>query len=139
MPKIFFCWFANWTNTQRAGGNQGKRQVLLAGLIRRGTYSQACLGAPDKQTPAPTCQNVNGYAETLTTGSHIFSPGGLSNTSLSQGCVLGTTSAVGTVGRRHIPMAGEGEEPQMSQSQPAAPSSDDFLQHLPLPFTCPRF
>ena len=40
--------------------------------------------------------------------SHIHSPNGLSNTSLSQGYVLEVTSTEETVDRMYIPRTGEG-------------------------------
>lgn len=40
--------------------------------------------------------------------SHIYSPESLSNTLLSQGCILEVAPSAATVARMHIPKTGEG-------------------------------
>ena len=61
----------------------------------------------------PTHQNLKVYIVyinlySLTGFSHMFSPDGLNNTLLSQGCVLVTAPTVGTVYRVYIPGTGKG-------------------------------
>lgn len=48
--------------------------------------------------------------------SHILSPDGLSNTLLSQGCILETSFHLGLRGEMYIPRTGTGEEPPTAQS-----------------------
>lgn len=44
----------------------------------------------------------------LTGFGHVYGPDDLNNISLSQGCVLEVTLAIGTVGIKYIPRTGEG-------------------------------
>lgn len=47
------------------------------------------------------------YTENLTVFSHVCSSDGLNHTLLSQNCILGTATSMGTVGRKYIPRIGE--------------------------------
>ena len=58
-------------------------------------------------SPPPSARSLKVYMEALTGFKHVFSPDGLNNTLLSQGCVLEEAAGVGIVGRMYIPRTGE--------------------------------
>ena len=95
----------------------------LAGLIRKRT--RLVLGVPARILKVDR--------EALTGYSHIQHPDGLHNTLFSQGCVLATVSAMGTVGRSYMPRAEEevSYQPVVScqlSCQPVVCPLDDPLQ-----------
>ena len=56
------------------------------------------------------CAHQPVYGEALTGFCHVYRPSGLNIALLSQGFVLETAIAVGIVGRKDVPRAGEGGE-----------------------------
>ena len=68
---------------------------------------EACLvQLPDKPIPAPVHQNLV-YIAVLRGFSQEYSPDSLSNTLLSQGCILEGAPSSGTMGRMFISRTGE--------------------------------
>lgn len=66
--------------------------------------------------------------------SHLYSPGGLKHTLLSQDCILKMALAMGTVGRTYIPRTGQGgKEPSLPRSSSRVHRQScplhDLLQH----------
>ena len=76
-------------------------------LISKGTYKSS-LGWLQDKISVPTAEILKAYTEALTGFSHIFSPDGLNNFTLSQGYIFGKAPTVGMVGRTYIPRTGEG-------------------------------
>ena len=72
------------------GGRFNKEENLHMRLV---------LGGHEMRSRHPPVRILKVYTEALTGFSHIYCPDGLSNTWLSQGCVLETALAVGMMGR----------------------------------------
>lgn len=86
-------------SSRSVGGGFNKRGNLLTRLVLSGHKTKR-----SRHLPAPNLNSL--YTEAFTWVRLIFSLGGL-NTSLSQGCILGTAPAGGTVDRTYIPRTGE--------------------------------
>lgn len=93
-------------------GRQGKTeekgrplQTGRVGLTSKGTYIQI-LSLAASGSLHLSARILKVYIETLMGFSHIFSPDGLNNTLLFQGCILETALVMRTVCRMYIPRMG---------------------------------
>ena len=114
---------------------QRKRQMTLdwqvAGLIKRGELRHEALlwKLQNKYIFELTCWNFKSlYSMWVLTGfSHVFSPDGLNNTSLSPGCILEAASSFGRQAKHTFQDRGWGEEALSSQVNPQSHPLHDSL------------
>ena len=144
------CCFETWVvlevksetafHTQRARKDQKKRQSTLDRLevdfISKGTYRWLFLsGCMTGRSLNPSARILKVYREALTGFSHIFSPGGLNHTLLSQVCILVIPSGNSRWSVHSMDRRGR-KEPLTSQvqltGQPAVsyPLNDDLLPRV---------
>ena len=82
-------WFANGPHIQRARGDQRKRQPLQGSRWQWARQLSTRLVSGSCKTSRPShlpTRILRVYIDTLTGFNHVFSPVGLHNTLLSQGC-----------------------------------------------------
>lgn len=75
---------------------QGTLDWYVAGLISKGIYELSLSKVISTEVDLCTLESEK-FTETLMGISHVFSPEGLNNTLLTQGCVLERYASVGTV------------------------------------------
>ena len=138
LTSLGFCWFANWSPYME-GKERGKEEVgcprsVGGNLLSKGIYMQGL----SLRAASPLAWILKVHIEALTGFSHILCPAGLSNTSLSRGCVLGTAPTVGTVSRKYLPRVGRGEEPLIALNQlTGQPAVTSFSRSSPNSFLLP--
>ena len=129
-------------HTQRARRGGRKRQPTpdgqAAGVTSKATSLEGLSRAPrGEHISTPTRQTFEVYVEASAVLAHGHHPGGLSNSFLSQGCVLLRAPRVGTVGGKYTPkMGGRGGVGSLrfrrsgSQVTWQSPPLDDLPQQL---------
>ena len=101
--SVFPSWDLKLASIHREQGKteerQGHSRSVGGRLNKKGNLTWVLAWAPTRQVDICIMQDWKVYTVVLTGFRHVFSPDGLNNTLLSQGCILRTVSSVVTVGR----------------------------------------
>lgn len=107
-PAEIWNWPPYTESKERLKKDAGYSRLVGDRLNKQGNLTWVLVWAPTRQADTCIMQDWKVYMVALTGFRQVFSPAGLNNTLLSQGCLLRTVASVGTVGR--CPFQRQGRE-----------------------------